>query len=305
MEISGDTSFGSAFERTFVGLMAFATALLLIFLAVQGPLMRGVIVYKTDPTINNQLVGQDAVNLGLLSPLLILGGVGLFLKKRWAKDLLIATPLFLIYYVMSYTVGWEWSSPKYTGNSERYFFYFLFVFIAALIVLLYTLAVFPKNVMSRFKKGGLAIYSAVFVLFLLVFAGMWVQEVRQVITAGTTRGYDLYPTAFWLIRVFDLGFSIPLGLISVYLLWARPDKAYPIVSLFYGFFFTQIIAVNAMGWMMFVKKDPAFLWRDLIVFSALALIILFGYFYVRRNYRELVLTEEEEQRLGRILKEDD
>src|SRR5512141_1390910 len=244
MERAHDMSFGSAFERTFVGLIAIATALVLIFLAVQGPLLRGAITYKTDPTINNQLVGQDAVNIGLMSPLLILGGIGLFLRKRWAKDLLIATPLFLIYYAISYTVGWEWSSSTYTRTSERYFFYFLFV-----------------------------------------FAGMWVQEVRQVITTGTTRGYDLYPTGFWLIRVFDLGFSIPLGLITVYLLWARPGKAFPIVSLFYGFFFTQIIAVNAMGWMMFVKKDPAFLWRDLIVFSVLALIILFGYFYVRRNYK--------------------
>ena len=40
-----------------------------------------------------------------------------------------------------------------------------------------------------------------------------------------------------------------------------------------------------MGWMMFLKKDPAFLWRDMVVFSALAPIILFGFFYVRRNYK--------------------
>lgn len=36
-----------------------------------------------------------------------------------------------------------------------------------------------------------------------------------------------------------------------------------------------------------MKEDPAFLWRDLVVFSVLALIILFGYFYIRRNYREI------------------
>ena len=279
--------FGSLFERNFVALVAIVTGLILVYLAVQGPLVRGAITYKTDPTINNQLIGQDVVNLVLLCPLLVIGAIGLVLRKRWAKDLLIATPLFLFYYAISYTVGWEWSSAAYAGNSERYFFYFLFVLIAALIILLYTLAVFPKNAVSRFKRGGLAAYSVLFALFLLIFAGLWIQEVRQVISTGTTRGYDLYPTAFWLVRVFDLGFSIPLGLISVYLLWARPDRAYPIVSLFYGFFFTQIIAVNAMGWMMFVKKDPAFLWRDLIVFSALALLILFGYFYVRRNYRAI------------------
>ena len=92
------------------------------------------------------------------------------------------------------------------------------------------------------------------------------------------------PTAFWLVRVFDLGFSMPLGFVSLYLLWARPNRAYAVVCLFYGFFFTQIIAVNAMGWMMFLKHDPTFMARDLVVFSVLALIIFFGFFYVRRNY---------------------
>ena len=210
-------SFGSAFERIFVGVVAVVAGAVLIYLAVQGPLVRGVMTFKTAPVVVNQLVGQDLVNLVLLSPLLILGGIGLFLKKAWAKDLLIATPLFLIYYVMSYTIGWEWGSPSYSGNSEHYTFFFLFELITALIVLLYTLAVFPKNVVSRFKKGGLA--------------------------------------------------------------------AYAVVCLFYGFFFTQILAVNAMGWMMFLKKDPTFLMRDMVVFTALALIILFGFFYIRRNYR--------------------
>jgi hypothetical protein len=280
-----DNALASSFERVFVAGISLLTAAMLVFLAVQGPLIRGVIMYKTATVINNQLLAQDAVNVIFLVPLLIIGGIGLVLKKAFAKYLLIATPLFLIYYVLGYTIGWEWSSPAYTGNSEQHTFLFLFILIAALIILLYTLAVFPKNAVSRFKKAGLAVYSVVFTLFLLVFAGMWSKEILEVISTGTTRGYDIAPTAFWLVRVFDLGFSIPLGLVSVYLLWARPDRAYPIICLFYGFFFTQIIAVNAMGWVMYVKKDPTFLWRDMIVFSALALIILFGFFYVRRNYQ--------------------
>ena len=40
-----------------------------------------------------------------------------------------------------------------------------------------------------------------------------------------------------------------------------------------------------MGWMMFLRKDLAFLLRDMIVFSVLAAIIAFGFFYVRRNYK--------------------
>jgi len=281
---TGD-SFGSSFERVFIGLTAAAAGLVLAFLAVQGPLIRGIVTYKTAPGIMGQLAGQDAVNLGMVGPLLLAGGILLLLRKPLAKDLLIATPLFLIYYALSYTIGWEWSSPAYAGNSERYFFLYLFVLVAALVILLYTLAVFPKNVESRFGKGGLAVYSVVFTLFLLVFGGMWVKEALEVVRTGTARGYDIAPAAFWLVRVFDLGFSVPLGLISVYLLWARPNKAYPVICLFYGFFFTQIVAVLSMGVTMYFTKDPTFLWRDLVVFTVLAAIIAFGFFYVRRNYK--------------------
>lgn len=276
---------GSNFERIFIGLLAILAGITLIYLAVMGPLVSGEIKYRTPEVINNQLIGQDLVNLAVLAPLLIVGGLLLLLKKNAAKYLLIATPLFLIYYALSYTIGWEWSTAQHQGNNEKYFFYFLFILIVALLILLYSYSVFPKKVKATFRKKPLMIYSTLFVLFLLVFAGMWVGEVIEVIKTGTARGYDISPTAFWLVRVFDLGFSIPLGLISVYLLWTRAGKAYPLIWLFYGFFLTQILAVNAMGWMMFVRRDPAFALRDLLVFSALALIIIFGFVFVNKNYR--------------------
>ncbi len=278
-------SLGSSFERIFIGLIAILAGIILIYLAVMGPLITGTIKYRTAEDINNQLIGQDLVNLVVLASILIAGGVLLLRRKNAAKYLLLTTPLFLIYYAISYTIGWEWSSPRYSGNNERYFFYFLFILIAALLIMLYCLSVFPKNVVASFQKRSLTIYSILFVLFLLVFAGMWIKEVLEVIKTGTTRGYNLAPTAFWLVRVFDLGFSIPLGLLSVYLLWTRAARAYPLIYMFYGFFFTQILAVNAMGWMMFARHDPAFALRDLVVFSILALIIIFGFVYVRRNYR--------------------
>ncbi len=114
---------------------------------------------------------------------------------------------------------------------------------------------------------------------------MWIKEVLEVITTGTTRAYDIAPTAFWLIRVFDLGFSIPLGFISIYLLWTRPNTTYQIQFIFYGFFITMIIAVNAMGFTMLINNDPTFLMRDLIVFISLALIIFAGFIYILKNYK--------------------
>jgi hypothetical protein len=280
-----DTPFGNSFERILVAFLSIATGITLIYLAIEGPLFFHHIRYKTAAVVNNQLVGQDVVNLFLLSPLLIVGGIALFLRKRLSRYLLMMTPLYLIYFVLSYTIGWEWSSTQYSGNSEQYTFHFLFILISSLVILLYSLSIFPTSIVATFKKRGLAIYSVIFSLFLLVFASMWIKEVREVMSTGTTRAYDIAPTAFWVVRIFDLGFTIPLGFISVYLLWVRPDSTYPIQFLFYGFFVTMIVAVNAMGLVMYMQSDPTFLMRDMIVFLVLAMIVLVGFVYVIRNYR--------------------
>lgn len=280
-----DNAFGSDFERMVMGLLAVITGILLIYLAIQGPLFLGNIHYKSAPVIDNQIIGQDVVNLFLLSLISIVGGVALWLRKSVAKYLLLTTPLYLIYFVLSYTIGWEWSSPAYSGNSEKYFFHFLFILVAALLTMFYVLAVFPRDRIARFSRKGLTVYSVLLVSFLLVFAAMWMKEVFEVMARGTTRGYDIAPTAFWLVRVFDLGFTIPLGLLSVYLLWTRPASSFPIQFMFYGFFCTMVTAVITMGVIMGVKNDPTFLWRDLVVFVVLGVIVFAGFFYILRNFK--------------------
>lgn len=122
-EISHHAS-ASNFERIFIGLISVTAGLILINLAIMGPLIKGEIRYRTPEVINNQLLGQDLVNLAVLAPLLVIGGLLLWFKKKAAVYLLTATPLFLIYYALSYTIGWEWNEPQYPGNSERYFFIF-------------------------------------------------------------------------------------------------------------------------------------------------------------------------------------
>jgi hypothetical protein len=285
MNNTTENNFGTPFERIFVTFISIAAGFTLIYLAIEGPLFLHHIKYKTAEVVNNQLVGQDIVNLFILSPILIIGGIALFFRKKISRYLLIMTPLYLIYFVLSYTIGCEWSSTKYTGNSELYTFYFLFILISSMVLLLYSLSIFPKNVESKFRKKGLALYSVLFIVFMMIFASMWINEVLEVVSTGTARAYDIAPAAFWLVRIFDLGFTIPFGLISVYLLWVKPDTTYPVQLMFYGFFLTMIIAVNSMGLVMFFNNDPTFLIRDLIVFLILALIIFIGFIYVLRNYK--------------------
>ncbi len=279
------TYFGTEFERIVVSYLAILTGLMLAYLAIQGPLYLNYIHYKTHQIVINQLLGQDAVNLYLLSPMLVLGGYLLLRKKLIAKYLLIMTPLFLFYYALSYAIGWEWMAKEYTGNSEQYFFHFLGVLISALIIMMYTLHIFPKNVKTTFKKTGLTVYTVIYSVFLILFAMMWMKEVLNVIETGTSRAYEIAPAAFWLVRTIDLGFCIPLGLISIYLLWVRPEKAYPVQYLFYGFFITQLTAVLGMALVMFINHDPTFEVTSSVVFIILYIIVITGFLYINRNYR--------------------
>jgi hypothetical protein len=279
--------YGTPFERTFISFLAILNGFMLIYLAVQGPLWLNHIRYKTHPIVINQLLGQDVVNLFVMSPLLIVGGILLILKKQLAKYFLILSPLYLLYFTLSYMIGWEWMGQNYSGNSHLYFFHFLFVLISAFLILLYTLHIFPKHVTNSFSKKGLTIYSIVYSVFLLMFASMWIKGVTEVMTTGTYNGYDIAPTAFWLVRTIDLGFCIPLGFVSIYLLWVRPNQSYAIQFLFYGFFSTQIVAVLAMALMMYIHHDPTFVLSQTLVFLALAVIVFSGFGYILRNYKRI------------------
>jgi len=272
------------FERPFVALTSLICAVLLIYLGIQGPLFQNAIVYRTHPSVNNQLIAQDAVNTFLISPLLLLAAWGLYARKRFAKYLLALTPLFLLYYAISYMVGWEWMAADYSGNSQLWFFHYLGVMVAALIILFYSLSAFKARQKPHFSKRGLMIYSVIFTIFMAMFAAMWMKEIFEFFTKGTARGYDLAPAAFWLVRCFDLGFSIPLGFISLYLLWLRPQTTFPVQMLLYGFFLSMSVVVNAMGWVMMINHDPAADPMGNIVFVILMLISFFGYFYILRGY---------------------
>ncbi|MDD2423605.1 MAG: hypothetical protein PHT37_05680 [Candidatus Cloacimonetes bacterium] len=274
------------FERIFIAVIALICAGLLIYLGIEGPLIKGNIVYRTHPTVYNQLIAQDAVNTFVIAPILILGAWGLLQRKRFGKYLLVLTPLFLLYYAISYGVGWEWMAPDYQGNNQLYFFHYLGVLISALLIMFYTLDAFPPRMKPRIKKKPLIIYSVIFTIFTSLFAMMWMKDIFTLFATGTTGGYDISPAAFWLVRFLDLGFSVPLAFISLYLLWLRPQSSFPVQMLLYGFFLSMSVVVNAMGLVMYLNNDPAADLKVNLVFLVLLLISITGYVFILKAYKK-------------------
>ncbi len=274
-------------ERRIIGLTAITAGITLLIISASGPTGFNKIIYKTSPSSIYQIIGQDIANIILLAPLCLVGGIAHLRQKKWAKYLLILTPIYLFYMGLSYGIGMEWTMQEYSGNSHNYFFLFVILMISSLILLIGTLPLFSENDAPEFNRSSLNIYSLLMILFLLIFSKMWIDQVIQVIKYGDTSNgsYSSSPNLFWVIRYLDLGFTIPLGFISIYLLWSRPKRTYPVIQLFFGFFITMITTVNCMGISMLLNNDPEIVIADMFVFIILAILSYTGYFYLMKNIK--------------------
>src|SRR4030066_144624 len=122
------------------------------------------------------------------------------------------------------------------------------------ILLIASLSMFTVKDTPMFKPRSLRIYVGVMGVFLLMFAAMWISELLQVVSTGDTSSgsYGDAPTVFWVIRYFDLGVTIPLGFLALFLLLTKPERSYSMILLFFGFFITLGTAVNSLGWVMYI-----------------------------------------------------
>ncbi len=264
---------------------SFIGAVVVAILAILGPLILGTIQYRTSQSGRWQIAGADAVNLFLMVPVLTIAGTLLLFRRDAAKYFLILAPVTLFSVALEGGVGNEWGNPAYTGNIERYAWLFIVEIVVALVILVGTLPMFSEADVPRFGKKGLRIYAAFVTLLLIGFTFMWLGELVEVSTTGDTASgsYSSTPVAFWIIRFMDLGISIPLGFLGMYLLVTRPERAYSLVLLFFGFFVTMGTSVTSMGLVMFLNHDPQAQAGALVIFPMLTIMSWAGLLYLIKD----------------------
>lgn len=262
---------------------AFIGALVVTTLAILGPLILGIIHYPTSRSGTWQAMGVDAVNLIIMVPVLVIGGILLLLRREGAKYFLILAPVTLFSLALEAGAGEEWS--LYPGNAERYAWLYIIEVIVALVLTLGVLPMFSEKDAPSFNRRSLRIYVAFVTLLLALFTVMWLQELVQVATTGNTStgSYQNSPVAFWMVRFLDLGVTIPLGFLGMYLLLTRPARAYALVLLFFGFFVTMGTTVTAMGLVMFLNHDPEAQTGALVIFPLLTVLSWAGLLYLVKD----------------------
>ncbi|MBB2946384.1 hypothetical protein FB565_006152 [Actinoplanes lutulentus] len=236
------------------GLILLGTAVATV--AVLGPLVSGVLRYRTSPTSLNQIIGGDAAALAVVAPATIAVGVLALRGHRAAPVLALAPSIFVVYTYTQLILGNEFL--RWPGNIERFFPLMLAVFVLAAALAIRAWQSTPTQGLPATSAradrtaGTVLLAIAAFVVIGLHLPN-FVDAMRD---QPTSMQYLSSPTAFWLVKFMDLGIIVPAAIaVGIGALrhqqWARKPM-YTLVGAY-----TLIGAsVTGMAITMTARNDP-------------------------------------------------
>lgn len=250
-----DTAGRADTRRPLLAATVSALAVAIAVTSLVGPLLLGLIRYRTSPTTLNQLIGSDAAALFVIAPLGLLAAV-LASRGHPAGPLLASgIGVFAVYTYAQVIVGQEYL--RLPGNVDRFFPLLLTVFLLAEATLVLAWCAVPARppVLSPGRErmvGVMLLAVAAFLVFGLHLPAM--------LTAWTDPAamteYVSSPTPFWLVKLMDLGIVVPVAVATgIGLLrhtgWAR-RLVYPLLT---GYT-CLAVSVAAMALVMNLHADP-------------------------------------------------
>jgi len=220
-----------------------------------GPLVLGLMQYRTSPTTLNQLLGSDVAAMFVIAPLCLVAAWLVRRRSPAGPPLAAGIGAYAVYTYAQVIVGQEYL--RLPGNVEQFFLLLLAIFVVAEATLVLAWHMLPADLplpsrpLERVTAWVLIAVAAFLVLGL---------HLPTMITAWTDPGsmteYASAPTPFWLVKLMDLGVVVPLavtvgvGLLRGHL-WAR-RVLYPLLT---GYTCLSV-SVLSMAVVMLVRDDP-------------------------------------------------
>lgn len=253
------------------------TALLLFVLAagiaaatLLGPLVTDTLTYRTSDTTLNQIVGGDLAGLVLVVPVAVLAGVLCWRGHRAGPVFALAPAFWAVYMYAQLIVGQEYLDLP--GNNERFFPLLLTLFIIGEVVAALAWAQTDAAELPVLARRGERTAGVVLlVLAAFLTFGLHLPSLVDALADQPTRvEYTSSPTAFWIVKLMDLGIIVPAAVtIGIGLLrravWAR-KAAYALL----GGYTLIGGAVAGMAIVMYVNGDPDGSLANVVAFSAFA-----------------------------------
>jgi len=248
--------------------------------AVLGPLVLGVIRIRESPAMETQLLGGELTSLLLAAPLAIAAGVAWWRGNPLAPFLAAGPSAYALYTYIQFVLVPDYS--RYAGDNERYFFFYLGLVILGWTTLLAARRAIALNTPTMTARLGRTMGLSMLVVG-LAFALAWIGSIARLSNPPLPVEYLEHPTAFWLIRLMDLGFVIPVGLATGWSLVRGSEWAGRWAYTFIGMQTLLTCAVAGMAIRMAVNDDPSVTTPLLVVSTTGAVLFLALYIVALRG----------------------
>jgi len=236
-----------------------ALAACLVAAALLGPLALRLIEWRISANSLNQTYGADGAAILLLAPASMAAAWLAWRGRRVAAPLAFGIGLAALYYGVASVLGADY--VQYEGNNERFFLLFL-----AIVALSWTVSAWGWSAMDAQppRPGRVVERTTAIVLVLggLAIATAWLIQLGTIASNGALsqpseiQAYAESPTAFWVVRIVDLGFIVPLAVWTGFGLWRGSGSALKAAYGVTAFMTLQAAAVLAMGAIMLLRDDP-------------------------------------------------
>lgn len=272
-----------------LGVGLFSLGGFIIVYAVLGPLILGVIHFRTSVSGLNQIRGGDLAAFAVVVPVCLLVGLLAWRGHVAAPALALAPAMFAMYTYSQLILGNEYLQQP--GNVERFFPLLLAIFLLATAVVLRSWGLAQPERLplpSRRLEQGSGIFLIIVAAYVVIGIHLpnFIDAIRD---HPTGTAYLAAPTTFWVIKFYDLGIVVPSALtVGIGLVrrkaWAR-KPAYAIL----GGYVLLGWSVAGMAWVMLLNSDPdASLTQALGITGLAGAGAVFAYFLYRPLFRKAI-----------------
>lgn len=194
-------------QRTAASL-SFLLALGIASAALLGPLVLGVIRFHMSDLLVNQYLGGEIVSLFFVAPVLATAGVLWLRGDRLAPALALGPALYTVYTFVTAILGQDYA--RYPGNAEKAFPLYVALIAGGFCLTFLAGRELGDSEAREMPTTLRRVAAGLFLLIVVFFALAWSAQISLVYRGDPSTEYLDNPTLFWLIRMLDLGFLLPL-----------------------------------------------------------------------------------------------
>jgi hypothetical protein len=259
---------------------------LVIVYAILGPLVLDVIHFRTAASGLNQIRGGDLAALVIVAPACFAIAALAWRGHPAAPVLALAPGMFAMYTYSQLILANEYLHLP--GNVERFFPLLLAMFLVAAAVTLRSWGLVRPEALPRSTRR-LQRGSGILLLIIAAFVALGLHLPTLVDALGdhpSGADYLAMPTAFWVVKFYDLGIVVPAALtVGIGLLRRQPWARKPAYAILGGYVLLGW-SVAGMAWSTLLNGDHDASVAMVVGFTAISVAgAVFAYFLYRPLFR--------------------